>query len=325
MKKKILQKFSQYFIAFIFISTLNFFIPRLMPGDPFTFLSSESNSDLVTFSDEQIQKYKAYYGLDKPISVQYINYLKNIFKGYLGYSIILNQEVLSIIMDRILWTISLVLISTITSAILGMFLGCISAYYRNKIIDKIFYFLFVIFSEIPSFLIGVLFLFYFSAYLKIFPLSGGISAFVNYNSIYEYIFDLGYHAILPIITLSFTNIGGFYLLSRNSMISVLEKDYMITARAKGLNKKRIIFSHALKNAILPVITKVFLNFGYVIGGSILIENVFNYPGIGMLMKNAVFYRDYPLIQGIFLLLAIMVLTMNLFADLIYKKLDPRLK
>ncbi len=325
MKKDSLKKTREYLITLIFIISVNFFIPRLMPGDPFTFLSSENDSVCITFSEEEIQKYKDYYGLDKPLRIQYIQYIKNTFKGYLGYSIILKQKVSDIIIDRIGWTVLLVVISISISAVLGTVLGCISAFYRKKSIDKIFYFIFVVFSETPSFLIGVLFLFYFSAYLGVFPLSGGITPFANYNSIYEYITDLGYHAALPIITLSFTHIGGFYLLSRNSMITVLSKDYMVTAKAKGLKKERILFYHALKNAIPPIITRVFLSFGHVIGGSILIENVFKYPGLGVLMKQAVFYRDYPLIQGIFLLFAVMVLTMNLLADLTYKKLDPRLR
>ncbi len=325
MIKVVLKKIIEYLIVFLFILTINFFIPRLMPGDPFVFLSSDNNSIATAFSEEQIQRYKTYYGLDQPLKVQYCTYIKNICKGYLGYSIILNKDVLQIIKDRIIWTISLVVISTIISAILGTLLGCISAYHRKKRIDKILYFIAIFFSEIPSFLIGLLFLFYFSAYLKLFPLSGAMTPFASYDSILDYFLDIGYHALLPLITLSFTNIGGFYLLSRNSMITVLSKDYILTAKAKGLNKKRILYYHALKNAILPLITRIFLSFGYVIAGAILIENVFKYPGLGMLMKEAVFFRDYPLIQGIFLLLGIMVLSMNLFADVIYKKLDPRLR
>ena len=139
------------------------------------------------------------------------------------------------------------------------------------------------------------------------------------------ILDILHHAILPVMTLSIAKLGEFYLISRSSMLSVMSKDYMKTARGKGLKSRRILFRHGLKNSILPVITRIFLSLGSIFGQAVLIENIFNYPGIGTLMRQGVMVRDYVLIQGIFLFVAITVLTMNFIADLIYKKLDSRVR
>lgn len=323
MGKGLLKKISEYFITFFVIITLNFFVPRLMPGDPFTFLSSEEGQVTVTFSEEQINKYKAYYGLDKPLNVQYASYIKNLLKGNIGYSIYYNDSVINILGKRMLWTISIVIAAIFISCLAGTILGSLSAWYRNGLLDKVLYSIMIAISEIPAFLIGILFLFILAAKLEMFPLSGGMSTFAKFDGFAEMMIDVIHHAVLPVLTLSIVRLGEFYLLSRNSMISVLSKDYMRTARAKGIGDVRIIFRHALKNAMLPIVTRVFLSLGAVFGGAILVENVFNYPGLGRLMREAVMVRDYVLIQGIFLFVAVTVLTMNLAADIIYRKLDPR--
>lgn len=323
MKNRILKKAAEYMITFLCIITLNFFIPRLMPGDPFTFLSSEEGSITVTYTQEQIEKYKAYYGLDKPLGEQYIQYIARLFKGDIGYSIYFNESVIKIIAKRAVWTVTIVAISILLSCFVGTVMGCLSAWHRSRWIDKMSYFMMIGFSEIPSFLVGVFLLFTFAARFGWFPLSGGMSVFIQYNTFFHKIFDVVNHAFLPVLTLSLARVGGFYLLSRNSMISVLSRDYMRTAKAKGLSNIYIIFRHALRNAMLPIITKVFLSLGTVFGGAILVENVFQYPGLGRLMRESVMVRDYVLIQGIFLFIAITVLTMNLLADILYRKIDPR--
>jgi len=324
VKKHVLfKKCFEYFITFVCIITLNFFIPRLMPGDPFTFLSSEEGDVTAVYSQDDIERYQAYYGLDEPMMVQYGNYIRDLGEGYLGYSIYFNEEVVTIILNRIAWTLLLVLASVLLSSVMGTILGCISAWNRNKWFDKLMYLLMVTISEIPSFLVGIILLFFIGAKLKWFPLSGGKTHFVIYPTLWDQIVDLLRHAALPVAALVLTRLGGFYLLARNSMISVLSKDYIKTARGKGLKKRHLIFKHALRNAMLPIITRIFLSFGSFFGGAILVENVFHYPGMGQLMRQAVMVRDYPLIQGIFLLVTFTVLGMNFLADVLYKKLDPR--
>lgn len=318
-------KILEYLATMTVIFTINFFLPRLMPGDPFLFLSSDPGNVTATFSQEQIDKYRAYYGLDQPLGTQFIAYGAKLVQGDLGYSIYFHDQVINLILARLPWTLSIVMASLVLSSVTGVALGCISAYSRNRYLDQAVYFVMICFGEIPSFLVGIFFLFFLAAQTGLFPLAGGISPFVSFDSAGAQIADLVRHAFLPVLTLSLARMGEFYLLARNSMITVLSKEYMRTARAKGLSKLRVIFRHALKNALLPVVTRIFLSLGTVLGGAILVENVFNYPGIGRLMQMAVMFRDYVLLQGIFLFVAFTVLIMNLLADTVYKKLDPRVE
>lgn len=316
-------KTAEYAVTFFCIITLNFLLPRLMPGDPFTFLSANADEVAVIYSEEQLAKYKAYYGLDKPLAGQYISYLGNLLQGNLGYSIYYHEPVLAIIGRRALWTVPLVLASLALSCTAGIILGTISAWLRDKPADRILYGGMICFAEIPSFIVGLLLLFAGAAWLGWFPLSGGITPFAVFASPLDRAWDILHHAALPVLTLALARLGEFYLITRGSMLSVLAKDYMRTARGKGLSSTRILFGHALRNAAIPVVTRVFLSLGTVFGGAVLVENVFNYPGVGQLMRESVMLRDYVLIQGIFLFFAVSVLFMNFMADLIYRKLDPR--
>ncbi|NLV86089.1 MAG: ABC transporter permease [Clostridiales bacterium] len=317
------KKTLEYLLTLFVIITLNFFIPRIMPGDPFTFVSSEENSVNTVYSDEEVARLKEYYGLDKPLAEQYGNYLKNTIKGDFGYSIYFNDTVLNLIGGRIVYTLPIALASLVLSCVLGCLLGCVSAYHRNRFFDRSSYLLITVFSQIPSFIIGIFFLFTFAGKLGWFPLSGAMTIFATYDTPLAQIRDILHHAFLPVLTLTLAHIGEFYLLSRNSMISVLSKDYITTAKAKGLAKKRVLYVHALKNAVLPIITRLCMSLGTILGGAVLIENVFNYPGLGTMMRQAITYRDYTLIQGIFLFFAVSVLLMNALADILYRKLDPR--
>jgi peptide/nickel transport system permease protein len=233
--------------------------------------------------------------------------------------------VTEIILSRIPWTLFIVSVSLFLSSLTGIVFGSISAWFRNKTVDPVLYFMMIVFTEIPAFLLGVFFLFILAARLRWFPLSGGITPFARFHGHAELLGDLLRPAALPVATLTFTRMGEFYLLSRNSMITVLTKNYIATARAKGLKRRRILFRHALRNAMPPVVARIFMSLGMLFGGSVLVENVFNYPGIGRLMRDAVIVRDYVLIQGIFFFITIAVLLMNLLADLVYRRLDPRLR
>lgn len=325
MKSRQRRGILEYGMTLWFILTINFFLPRLIPGDPFLFLSTDNGDFTAKFSAVQIEHYQAYYGLDKPLYGQYFAYLQNLVRGDLGYSIYYNNNVAAIIRDRVGWTICIAGISLILSCILGTLLGCISAWKRGKRLDRILYVMMIAFSEIPPFLVGILLLFVFGAQLNWFPLAGGMTALARFNSPLDLIRDLTLHAVLPVVTLTLAKLGDFYLLARNSMLTVLSKDYIRTARAKGLGKLHVALRHALKNALLPIITRIFLSLGSIFGGAVLVENVFNYPGIGRLMRETVMTRDYPLLQGIFLFFAITVLGMNFLADGVYRKLDPRVE
>lgn len=312
-----------YILIFFIILLINFFLPRLMPGDPFQYLSVEDGNVSTVFSEEQIQQYKEYYGLDKPLHIQFLNYITRLLKGNLGYSIYYKTSVAEMILTRIPWTVFIVLSALFLSSFIGTVLGAVSARLRENQADKFIYLFMIIFSEIPSFILGTLLLIFLAAKLKWFPLSGGITAFESYSSSFDYFADLLNHAALPILTLTLAGLGGFYLLSRNSMLTVLKKDYIRTAKAKGLSRERILFRHALRNALPPMIARIFMSMGSMFGGAVLVENVFAYPGLGGLMREAVMARDYVLMQHIFLIIAVSVLLMNWLADKTYKKLDPR--
>lgn len=312
-----------YILVLLIILIINFILPRLMPGDPFLYLSVDDGDVTVAFTEEQIEMYKEYYGLDKPIHIQFFNYITGFLRGDLGYSIFYKTSVTKMIAAHVPWTVFIVLCSLFFSSFIGTVTGALSALLREKPADKLIYFFMIVFSEIPAFLLGTLLLIFLAAKLRWFPLSGGLTAFASYSTSFSLFADLLHHAALPILTMTLAGLGGFYLLSRNSMLTVLTKDYIRTATAKGLSKWNVLFRHALRNALPPIIARIFLSMGAMFGGAVLIENVFAYPGLGKLMREAVLARDYVLVQGNFLIIAVMVLVMNWLADIIYKKLDPR--
>lgn len=319
------RKLMEYIITVWIIVTLNFLLPRLMPGDPFLILSSQEGDDITGFSEDQRQYYVEQYGFDKPIPVQYARYLIGLAQGDLGYSIYYNESVLDILLRRLPWTLFLVTAAILFSTIIGTALGAVSAGFRHFRMERLLFLGLIILSEIPAFLLGLVLLFVFAAGMRMFPLSGAMMHFSAHTTLWETTIDIAWHAVLPIATLTIVRTGGIYLLARNSMITVLAKDYLQTARAKGLGPLRIFRRHTLRNALLPIVTRIFLSLGGLVGGAILVENVFNYPGLGRLMRDAVTVHDYPLIQGIFLIVTMMVLTANFMADLIYKRLDPRIE
>jgi peptide/nickel transport system permease protein len=321
MKKRIFE----YMLTLFIIISLNFFLPRLLPGNPLVSLARGSTEGVGSLSQKQVEYYMDLYNLNESLGQQYVSYLKELIHLDFGKSIIYNLSVLEFIKERVHWTLLLIITSLIVSTVVGVTLGAISAYKRYESWDSIMYFLMLTLSEIPSFIIGLFFLLIFAVKLKIFPLFGAYSYYAHYGGGMEKFIDVVYHALLPIIVLSFSRISSFYFIARNSVISVLKKDYIRTAKAKGLSKYQIIMKHALRNAMLPIVTRIFLSIGSMIGGTILIENVFAYPGLGLLMREAVSDRDYPLIQGLFLTVTILTLTANFIADLAYKSLDPRIR
>lgn len=318
-------KVMEYLVTVWIIATLNFMLPRMMPGDPFVFISGQEGEDIARFSESQRQYYLDQYGFDRPLAVQYGQYMLSLAKGNLGYSIYYNEAVTSILMRRLPWTFFLVTAAVFLSTLIGTILGGISARYRHHWIDRLFFIGLIVVSEIPAFLLGLVLLFIFAASSKLLPLSGAMTHFAIQATLWQQIVDVAQHAVLPVATLTIVRIGGIYLLSRNTIITVMTRDYLRTAQAKGLGPLRIFSRHVLRNAMLPIVTRVFLSLGALVGGAILVENVFNYPGLGRLMREAVMVHDYPLIQGIFLLVTLAVLSANFLADLLYKRLDPRVE
>jgi peptide/nickel transport system permease protein len=319
-------KITGYVAIILVVLSFNFFLPRLMPGDPLSFLTGAPGMDMPIVLDEEMRaELLAYYGLDKPLLQQFADYMLNLLHGDLGWSIYYNAPVSGVLIGRLKWTLLLVGTSTALYMVLGILLGAISAWKRGGKRDVGLLVSLLSIGSFPPFFLGMLFIILFGVKLNLFPVFGAQTPFMGYSSPFEEAIDILYHLFLPATTLVISHIGGVYLLMRNSMLNVIGEDYILTARAKGLAEWYIMHKHAMKNALLPITTMIALRTGFMIGGTILVETVFAYPGVGRLLFDAVTYRDYPLLQGAFLIITLVIITANFAADMVYVRLDPRLR
>ena len=315
MKKK-------YIVLFFILLTIHFILPRIMKADPFVFLSSDG-TEVASYTEEEILKYKQYYGLDMPLWRQYLNYLLDIFTGNLGYSIYFKEKVITLIFSRLVWTAGIVIFSLCISSVFGLFLGSFSAWNCQRKIDTVLYQGMVIISEIPSFLTANMILMFFIIKWRILPTAGGITPFIKIEFSWNFILDIIKHAILPSLTLTFLRLPDFYFVSRSAMLQQIQKKYVETAQAKSLGDIYILMRHCLPNAINPIMTRFLLSIQTMFNATLIVENVFKYPGIGKLIRDAVFYRDYLLLQGIFLVITIFILTISLLGENFYQTIEKR--
>ena len=315
MKKK-------YIVLFFILLTIHFILPRIMKADPFVFLSSDG-TEVASYTEEEILKYKQYYGLDMPLWRQYLNYLFGIFTGNLGYSIYFKEKVITLIFSRLVWTAGIVIFSLCISSVLGLFLGSFSAWNCQRKIDTILYQGMVIISEIPSFLTANMILMFFIIKWRILPTAGGITPFIKIEFSWSFILDIIKHAVLPSLTLTFLRLPDFYFVSRSAMLQQIQKKYVETAQAKSLGDIYILMKHCLPNAINPIMTRFLLSIQTMFNATLIVENVFKYPGIGKLIRDAVFYRDYLLLQGIFLVITIFILSISLLGENFYQTIEKR--
>lgn len=315
MKKK-------YIVLFFILLTIHFILPRIMKADPFVFLSSDG-TEVASYTEEEILKYKQYYGLDMPLWRQYLNYLLGIFTGNLGYSIYFKEKVITLIFSRLVWTAGIVIFSLCISSVFGLFLGSFSAWNCQRKIDTILYQGMVIISEIPSFLTANMILMFFIIKWRILPTAGGITPFIKIEFSWSFILDVIRHAVLPSLTLTFLRLPDFYFVSRSAMLQQIQKKYVETAQAKSLGDIYILMRHCLPNAINPIMTRFLLSIQTMFNATLIVENVFKYPGIGKLIRDAVLYRDYLLLQGIFLVITIFILTISLLGENFYQTIEKR--
>jgi len=293
-----------------------------MKADPFVFLSSDG-TEVASYTEEEILKYKQYYGLDMPLWRQYLNYLLGIFTGNLGYSIYFKEKVITLIFSRLVWTAGIVIFSLCISLVLGLFLGSFSAWNYQRKMDTILYQGMVIISEIPSFLTANMVLMFFIIKWRILPTAGGITPFIKIEFSWSFILDIIKHAILPSLTLTFLRLPDFYFVSRSAMLQQIQKKYVETAQTKSLGDIYILMRHCLPNAINPIMTRFLLSIQTMFNATLIVENVFKYPGIGKLIRDAVFYRDYLLLQGIFLVITIFILSISLLGENFYQTIEKR--
>ncbi len=332
---------SDYIIRKIFIGlatlavviVFNFFLFRILPGDP---VKSITRSPRLT--REARERLKVDFGLDKPIWLdieqlregdliggfdsQFTAYVRALLQGNLGISFRSRRDVAEVLAERVWRTIVLVAAGEILALIFGITLGLIAAWRRGTRLDTSILLWSLFFWAFPTFFLGIILLILARGHL---PVGGMVIPGLKPEAGWEYWIDVGKHLILPTLTMAIIYTTSYVMIMRSSVLEVLSEDYILTAKAKGLNTFQILRDHALKNAMLPMVTIVALNLSYTVGGAIQVETVFSWPGIGRLMFDAVMQRDYPVLQGTFLLLAVSVITANLLADLLYSVLDPRVK
>lgn len=308
------KKFAIFILSFIIVYIINFYIPRLMPGDPFSHSGSTSGNEMAGLTLEDINRMKEYYGLDKPIHEQFVNTIKSNLKGDFGNSILYKKPVIDVILSRLPWTLYIMFMTLGISLIIGIGLGVIGIY--NQKIHLIVHRIMSLIHELPSFIIGVLLLFLVANNIDWIPLSGNLTPYKNYSGNIEYILDVLSHSFIPIITLVVGNTPIFYFTSVASFRTILEKKFIMQAHAKGLTSRRIKYKYILLNGILPIIARFFLSVGNVIGATMIVENVFSYPGLGKVLRDAVMFRDFILIQGVFLFSTSIVLLSSMLSDII---------
>jgi peptide/nickel transport system permease protein len=303
--------------------TLNFFLPRMMPGNPAVAMMAKFHGKI---NGQALTALETLFGVNtkESLPAQYVDYLHDLVTGNWGTSLtFFPTPVSEVIRTGIFWTLGLVGVTTILAFILGTWVGAISAWRRGSLLDSIAPPLLVITSSIPYFWVGMMFILIFGLKLQWLPWSGGNSITDTPGLTLGYIGDVLQHAILPSLALLITTIGGWTLTMRNNMVTTLAEDYVRMARAKGLRSSRIMIDYAARNAVLPNLTGFAMSLGFVVGGAILIEYVFNYPGVGYMLLQAVQNEDYPLMQALFLLITVAVLVAILLADIATAIFDPR--
>lgn len=313
-----------YAATAFFLASLNFLIPRAMPGDPISALEDPSAPTYV--SDDATRAALAdYYGLDEPLAVQFGRYLAALARLDLGASVRYRRPVAELIGERLPWTLLLVTTALGLATALGFLAGIHSAWRRSRPIDGGLLALFLALRSFPPFFLASLALFLFSVRLRWFPVAGATEPFSTGSDPARRVIDVAHHLALPALVLASQLSAVQYLVARGSMVAELGADYLLLGLAKGLRERRLKYRYAARNALLPAVTLVALQLGVTVTGSIFVETVFAYPGLGRLIFDAVAFRDYPVLQGSFLILSLTVLGANLFAEYLYARLDPRVR
>jgi len=304
MARYILNRLTQTFFILIGVSFITFMLLYILPADPAVQIAGRSATP------DTVESIRRELGLDKPLFVQYFNYMINLLQGDLGRSYLQKSEVGTLILSRLGPTISLMFFAILAELILGLFAGVVAAIYRGKKLDKGLMIGSFVTVSAPQFIVSILVLYVFAVKLGWFPIGG---------------YGKPIHYVLPALTLGILGSGWYSRVMRSSMLDVLRQDYIRTARAKGASQKRVIIRHALKNAILPIVAMIGLDIGIFMGGIVVVESVFGWPGIGQLAWQAIQRVDIPIIMGVTLVSAVFIVLGNLFADLVSPFIDPRIR
>ena len=312
MWKYIIKRLAIFAFVIVAATALTFYVLHSLPGEPadvivrYVFIGNTE----ITPTNEEIDFVKKKFDLDTPLYAQYLSWLGGILKGDMGYSYKSNNDVYKVISTKFLVTVQLALAAVILSIIIGIPLGIIAALRQNTCIDYFCSTSAVIFKSIPSFWLALMLIWFFSLTLDLTPV-------VGYGDIQ--------HMILPVATLGISSSAVIARLTRYSMLDVMKQDYIRTAKGKGLSRNMIIYRHAFKNAMLPLITVIGLEIGHMLGGAVIIESIFAWPGIGQLLVDSISARDIPMIQGCVLLFVVIYVLINFCVDILYPLVDPRIR
>ena len=320
----LLRRLGFYLLAAWASLTINFFLPRLIPGDPASTIFAASRGQM---QPEQLAQIKAALGLsDEPMIIQYITYLSHALRFDFGISFSsFPTPVTTVIGNGLLWTMLLGLTALIISFILGNVIGVVGSWRRGGLVDSTLPPLLIFIGAFPPFFLALMALYFLGLQLGWFPLRHAYDDLLAPGFNLAFIGSIVTHLILPATTIVLVSIGGWALGMRNTMVSVLAEDYVTMAEAKGLSQRQIMFNYAARNALLPSVTAFGMALGFVLSGQILIETIFGYPGLGYLLVKSVNNLDYPLMEGLFLMITFAVLAANFLVDILYTRLDPRVR
>lgn len=317
----ILKRLFYGLLLMVGVVILNFFLIRLAPGDPALVIAGEMGGA----TEEMLESIRETYGLNKPVLTQLAIYLGQLAQGDLGYSFFFNQPVSKLIGHRVWPTILLVLTAQFISITLGVFFGVLAARKPNGPFSGFVSVFATIGYAVPVFWTGIMLIILFASYFPILPVEGMLSVRLRDASVWVKAVNIAHHLILPAFTLAIIFLAQYARLSRASMLEVLSSDYVRTARAKGASETSVLFKHALRNAALPILTVAGLQFGNLISGALLVETVFNWPGMGRLAFDSILRRDYPTTLGVLFFASAMVVIANILTDMSYRLADPRLR
>mgnify|MGYP000377277766 CR=1 FL=1 len=302
--------------------TLTFLLPRFLPGDPLAALN-DADSGTYVYDAQERDRVAAYYGLDRPLLSQYGSYLSDLTKGELGWSISQNTPVATLLRARVPWTLLLTGSALLVSSAVSYLAGLTAAWHRGRFADRALIAGLSVTRAIPEYATASALLILFAVTYPVFPQAGAREAFATYSSTWDHISDILFHLALPLTALTLGLLANKFLIVRNTAIATLGQDYMVLARAKGLSRRVLKYRHSGRNVLLPFVTALGIQAAFALSGAVFVEAVFNYPGMGTLLERALNARDYPLLQGYFVISAAVVLVANLLTELLYARIDPR--
>jgi len=321
-RRYVIKKILQALATLAFILVFNFFLFRVMPSDPVKLLTKQKGIQLSQAAQQELINE---LGLDKPLPAQFLTYAGDTLRGQFGPSFLYQGQSVMEVFLRALWpTLLLVGTATVLMTIIGLYLGIRGGWSRGSRLDTGLMGFSLLFYSMPDFWLAMMLLVLFSTFLGWFP-SGGYSTPNADITGVAHVVDVLNHLFLPMVTLTLGYLGEYYLVMRSSLLDVLGEEYVTTVRAKGIREDRVLWGHAVRNALLPTISQIALGFGFILGGAITIELVFSYPGLGLLTINALDSQDFRLLQGLFFFASVAILVSNLAADLLYSWFDPRVK